>query len=115
MTQSFGNIKTSNFKLSSILTNKKFKAFWEVNKDSIAICKDCEYRYSCLDCRAFIDNSNPYSRPYRCKYNPYIAKWKGDEGYKTLTECGVIINEKEYTIDHDKIAKINKELWGEEE
>ncbi|HLV91705.1 MAG TPA: hypothetical protein VKX34_01175, partial [Aequorivita sp.] len=49
-----------------------------------------------------------------CNYNPYIAKWEGEEGYKTLSECGVISNENGFTIDHDKIAEINAKLWGEE-
>ena len=62
----------------------------------------------------------PYQRPDRewyhkieCNYNPYIAKWKGEDGYRTLSDCGVISNENEFSIDHERIAKINEELWEE--
>ncbi len=27
-----------------------------------------------------------------CNYNPYIAKWKGEDGYKTLIECDISVN-----------------------
>jgi len=41
------------------------------NKDKIDVCKDCEYRYACLDCRCFRMNEDIYSKPKKCKYNPY--------------------------------------------
>ena len=69
-----------------------------------------------------VDNRLPYKRKenewfhkIECKYNPYIAKWEGEEGYQTLEECGVLSNEKGFSIDHEKIAKINAVLWDEED
>ena len=109
---SFGNIR--NKPLHSALFNKSFKKHWQTSKDEIDVCKDCENRYMCLDCRVFTDSKNRINaRPSRCNYNPYIGKWKGEEGYLTLAECGVISNEKEFKIDDKKIAAINQELWGE--
>ena len=50
--------------------------------DKIIVCKDCEFRYICTDCRIFIkDNNNIYSQPLHCNYNPYIAKWEGESEY----------------------------------
>jgi len=38
--------------------------------------KDCEFRYICHDCRAHTQNEEKYSKPLKCKYNPYEAIWE---------------------------------------
>ncbi|MDD5569531.1 MAG: grasp-with-spasm system SPASM domain peptide maturase [Bacteroidales bacterium] len=80
MQKSFGNIK--NTTLKEALGKPGFKDLWSIRKDDIDVCKDCEFRYICTDCRAYLkDPSNIYSQPAKCLYNPYIAKWEGEEGY----------------------------------
>jgi SPASM domain peptide maturase of grasp-with-spasm system len=70
----FGNIETSN--LIEVLNNEDFKMLWRIKKDDIEICKDCEYRYICTDCRVFIqDSKNLFSKPSKCSYDPYTATW----------------------------------------
>ncbi len=60
---------------------------WYITKDQVEVCKDCEFRYICTDCRAITDDpANPLSRPSNCEYNPYLAKWKGEEGYVPVNE-----------------------------
>jgi hypothetical protein len=49
-----------------------------------------------------------------CNYNPFISKWIDEDDFKTLNQIGVNINQKEFSIDHGKIALINKELWEDE-
>ncbi|AEA45979.1 grasp-with-spasm system SPASM domain peptide maturase [Fluviicola taffensis] len=99
----------------SFLKSSEYTFLAEMNKDEIEVCRDCEYRYMCLDCRVFTDSSSrKNARPSKCNYNPYIAKWSTEEGYRTLLECGVISNEHEFSIDHNRIVEVNKELWGEE-
>lgn len=72
--KSYGNIKTVS--LQSAIAQKEFKELWEVNKDQIDVCKDCEFRYICTDCRAFIsDDRNRFSKPSKCSYDPYSARW----------------------------------------
>ncbi len=47
-----------------------------ITKDSIEVCRDCEYRYMCIDCRAYIENpDNQFSKPLKCGYDPYIGIW----------------------------------------
>ena len=71
---SFGNI--NNMTLKEALKNKDFLKLWKVKKDDIQICKDCEYRYICTDCRIFItDENNPLSKPSKCTYDPYTTTW----------------------------------------
>lgn len=69
----YGNYKTHT--LEQILLNKDFTKIWKINKDNIKKCQDCEFRYICLDCRAYTENSTLYDPPISCKYNPYTCQW----------------------------------------
>ncbi len=83
MSKSFGNI--NNISLQEVVDDNDFKSLWYIKKDNIEVCKDCEFRYMCIDCRCFIkDKSNIYSQPSKCKYNPYIGKWEGEKGYTPI-------------------------------
>ncbi|HKV37973.1 MAG TPA: grasp-with-spasm system SPASM domain peptide maturase [Blastocatellia bacterium] len=47
-----------------------------ITKDQVSVCRDCEFRYICTDCRAFLSEpSNLYSKPAKCSYDPYTATW----------------------------------------
>ncbi|ULT39922.1 grasp-with-spasm system SPASM domain peptide maturase [Niabella defluvii] len=75
MTQSFGNIRDTT--LEEALGKPGFKKFWNINKDQITKCQDCEFRYVCTDCRAYTDNvEDPYSAPLKCGYDPYSCTWE---------------------------------------
>ena len=75
MTRSFGNVREVS--LHSALAQRDFAALWSINKDQIAICKDCEFRYVCTDCRAYLrDAADLYSKPSKCTYDPYTAEWQ---------------------------------------
>jgi SPASM domain peptide maturase of grasp-with-spasm system len=67
MNDVFGNIK--NHSIEKIVSTQKFKKYWNINKDMINTCKDCEFRKICSDCRAYLNN--PYDKPFLCTYNPY--------------------------------------------
>ena len=68
-----GNIRSDSF--VSILKN--LLAFWRINKEKVEVCKDCEFRYACDDCRPLAEGEtgNPFAKYPRCLYNPYEAKW----------------------------------------
>lgn len=73
MNRIFGNIK--NQTLKEVIETSAFKELWHITKDQIEVCKDCEFRYICTDCRVFIqDEKNIYSKPKKCNYNPYEGK-----------------------------------------
>lgn len=100
--------------LKQIIAQPSFQKYWYVSPDMIDVTKDSELRYMC------VDNRLPYQRKdgswyYKEEpsYNPYICKWQGEEGYLTLKECGVIVNEEGYSRDDKKIAAINEKLWAE--
>lgn len=74
MPASYGNAADTS--LHSAVMRRDFREVWEVNKDQIETCKDCEFRYVCTDCRAFVrDASDRLSKPSTCTYDPYSGEW----------------------------------------
>ncbi len=70
-----GNI--NKLKLEEALNMREFKKYWNVKKDDIIVCQDCEFRHVCTDCRAYIQNPKDiYSKPLKCGYSPYTNKWE---------------------------------------
>jgi radical SAM protein with 4Fe4S-binding SPASM domain len=81
--KSFGNVKKE--KIHDIITKKNFQKLWNSKKDQTEVCMDCEFRYMCVDSRTPVQTKNgKWIHKIECKYNPYIAKWEGEEGYKSL-------------------------------
>ncbi len=75
MVKSYGNIRDT--KLIDVVNNPEFQKMWHIKKDDITKCKDCEFRYICTDCRAYIDNPDDiYSAPLKCGYDPYTGVWE---------------------------------------
>lgn len=110
------NLLSNTKELLAAVDSAQFKSIWNVKKDNCDICKDCEFRYMCVDNRLpFKKNENEWYHKTECNYNPYICKWQGEEGYLTLQDCGIRSDETGFYIDHDKIAAINRELWGDDE
>ncbi len=71
---SFGNI--ANTRLYTAMMDQRFKSLWGISKDQVKVCSDCEFRYICTDCRAFLkDPDDLYSKPLHCTYDPYSAAW----------------------------------------
>jgi SPASM domain peptide maturase of grasp-with-spasm system len=75
MQEVFGNIKSVELK-KFLESNESFKELWGVKKDLIKVCFECEFRYICSDCRAFVeDPSDIQSKPLTCGYDPETGKW----------------------------------------
>ena len=75
MKENFGNIKDTT--LEEAINKPGFKKYWNIKKDEIAKCKDCEFRHVCTDCRAYLDNPDDiYSAPLKCGYDPYTCTWE---------------------------------------
>jgi len=74
MSNNYGSIDKSS--MLEAVEKKGFKNLWQINKDQIKVCKDCEFRYICTDCRAYVEDiDDKYSKPKKCAYNPYTAEW----------------------------------------
>ncbi len=55
------------------IINGPAQNYWKIKSDKIDKCKDCEYRYACMDCRVLsIKAGNGlFGKPARCNYDPY--------------------------------------------
>jgi SPASM domain peptide maturase of grasp-with-spasm system len=74
MAKSFGNIRDTT--LWNAFGKSGYKDLWHTNKGKISVCKDCEFRHACTDCRAFLEDPNDaLSKPLKCGYDPYTATW----------------------------------------
>jgi len=73
MSNSYGNIKDTT--ITDALNNEAYKEYWYITKDQVKVCCDCEFRYICIDCRAFTNKGGKFDKPEKCKYDPYTAKW----------------------------------------
>ncbi|RZL50808.1 MAG: grasp-with-spasm system SPASM domain peptide maturase [Pedobacter sp.] len=79
MPQIFGNIKDTT--LEGALSHQDFKKYWNLTKNDIDVCKDCEFRNVCTDCRAFTEQAHlneanlDVSKPLKCGYDPYTNQW----------------------------------------
>lgn len=80
MPYSYGNIKETT--LEEALNKEGFKKYWNITKDEVEVCKDCEFRYICTDCRAYTERNHidkeglDLSKPLKCGYDPYTGEWE---------------------------------------
>lgn len=73
--ESYGHIE--NTSLAEVVKNPEFKKYWRITKDEIEVCRDCEFRYICTDCRAYRERpGDVYSKPLKCGYDPYTGTWE---------------------------------------
>ena len=73
MKNNFGHIGITN--LNEIITSSDFTKYWNITKDKISICKSCEFRKICTDCRAYLNENELYEKPKRCDYEPSQPNW----------------------------------------
>ncbi len=74
MPEGFGN--AADTPLAEALEHPAFRRTWGITKDQVETCRDCEFRYVCTDCRAYVrEPGNALSKPARCTYDPHTARW----------------------------------------
>ena len=78
---SHGSLRNNSLK--NILNSNIF----EMTKDHINVCKDCEFRYCCHDCRPDSLSNDVYAKPWYCTYNPYSGEWIDVEEYIDFLEA----------------------------
>lgn len=80
MNMTFGNIHKNT--IDEAISHNEFQKYWNLTKDEIEVCKDCEFRYICTDCRAYTERTHSneqgldISKPLKCGYNPYKGEWE---------------------------------------
>ena len=108
MQETFGNV--NKLQIINAVKLSSFSKLWKTNKACIDVCRDCEFRYVCTDCRCIIkDPNNVCSQPAKCKYNPYLGKWEEEVGYVPVEECGTYSQVTGFVPDVKKIRGYNIE------
>ena len=81
-----GSVKTKS--IVEILHSDLLISYWRLSKDKINICKDCEYRYACHDCRPLVMASGHgiFDKTPFCTYDPYTGKWQDDVSLQDIYE-----------------------------
>ena len=73
-----GNIREKN--LRQIIRDGDSEKYWNLNRDNIEICKDCEFRYFCYYCLPFEKSNNQNQkinkRNVYCTYDPIKGEWE---------------------------------------
>ena len=74
----FGN--AAHTPLAAALEADGFRELWHVTRDQVEVCRDCEFRYLCTDCRAYTSPAGEglHGKPARCSYDPYTATWRDE-------------------------------------
>ena len=72
--ESFGNINTISYnELVEIIQSSQFQKYWKIHKDIITECKNCEYRYMCIDDRLpLLDKSGEYRFEIKCEIKNHV-------------------------------------------
>ncbi len=120
-----GNLYLDGFDFTAVMARPEFMELWNIKKDDISVCSQCEFRYMCMDARIPEAHSDAFSlpgekrdrrahwyHPTECNYNPYIARWEGDPDYRTLRECGVEVGENGLEIDYDQLERVIVEIYN---
>jgi SPASM domain peptide maturase of grasp-with-spasm system len=75
----FANLEEINekFQIKDSMNHPETIKQQTTNKDKIEVCKDCEFRYMCVDNRIPLqrDNNTWYHKTV-CNYDPYTATWR---------------------------------------
>jgi SPASM domain peptide maturase of grasp-with-spasm system len=62
-------------RLREVVTSKEFQRSWHLKKDALEVCRGCEFRYVCTDCRAYLESDVSLGKPAKCSYDPASGIW----------------------------------------
>lgn len=94
--------------IKELLKDRNFTILWNVKKDSIEICKDCELRYICIDSRTPQKNNDTWSYETSCSYNPYISLWDNESCFIPTRKMGTFNNQGQFILDKKMISSVLK-------
>lgn len=70
------NPDTLDFDIDTVIS--LLQTYWDISKNKVEKCKDCEFRHICFDCREipFEQYRNIFATNPLCKYDPYKGSWE---------------------------------------
>lgn len=79
---SLGNLFDNDLLANTFALGKEYR------KDEISRCRDCEFRYTCHDCRPNRMTHETKLQPWFCLYNPETGLWKNSREYFSKLKKG---------------------------
>ncbi|WP_449401390.1 grasp-with-spasm system SPASM domain peptide maturase [Chryseobacterium wanjuense] len=70
----YGNFKDR--RIADLIEDKAFIRKWFVNNDNIEVCKDCQFRYICMDNSDIEFNGSSWEKVNQCPFDPYTNEWR---------------------------------------
>lgn len=70
----YGNFK--NGSITKLIQNSDFTRKWFINNDSIEVCKDCQFRYICMDNSDVEFDGFSWKKINQCSFDPFTNEWK---------------------------------------
>lgn len=69
-----GNVREQSLKE---IIEGPLRKYWDLSYDRVEVCRDCEYRYACKDCRPVTVGSTGEltAKSIHCSYDPYAGEW----------------------------------------
>ncbi len=69
-----GNVREQSLKE---IIEGPLRKYWDLSYDRIEVCRDCEYRYACKDCRPVTIGATGEltAKSIHCSYDPYRGEW----------------------------------------
>lgn len=74
---SFGNI--NEVPIQEIIEKEAFQTKWKITNDQIEICKDCQYRYACVNNSDIRRDGDKLYKINYCNFDPYTNEFKNQE------------------------------------
>lgn len=62
-------------RIRDVVASEEFQRAWRLKKDDMLVCRQCEFRYVCTDCRAYLESDMSLAKPARCNYDPVSGTW----------------------------------------
>lgn len=110
--QVVGNVRKR--RLYDVIASSQLQTVWRATKDNVLVCRDCEYRYVCFDCRPISEASangraDYLHAPYpRCTYNPYTGEWA--QGIWKVDEDGKLFYDRSIAPFIREMIKVGRKL-----
>jgi radical SAM protein with 4Fe4S-binding SPASM domain len=77
-----GNVRHASL---AAIVQGRLQRMWRLTKDQMQICKGCEFRFACGDCRPLAMGTDPEGRldapTPDCHYDPTTGEWRPLPGY----------------------------------
>jgi radical SAM protein with 4Fe4S-binding SPASM domain len=65
--------------LLAVVTSSRFQKLWFAKKDDTEICRNCEFKYMCVDSREIFQKDNTsWFHKSPCNYDPKKSLWKDE-------------------------------------